>query len=91
LLQKDAGGGQIGRLEEGTQMLMQPLTDALGRRFEHIAGQVRLAALPGAPLEVALHGDDEPRVRTRSTPESPRRLSHPKKLLQLPSVSLSPS
>ncbi len=38
---------------------MQFLAQCLGCRFEHIARQMRLAALPGGALKVALDGVDE--------------------------------
>jgi hypothetical protein len=48
-------------------MLMQLLTQALalGRCFEHITSQMRLAALPRTPLKVALHSGDKSGVGIR--------------------------
>src|SRR5262249_27531305 len=65
LLQEEPSGGKIGCFEKDAQVLVQLLTHALRRRFEHLAGEVRLAALPGAALEGALHGGGEPAVRIR--------------------------
>jgi hypothetical protein len=58
-LQQRASRRWIGRLEEPPQMRAQHLTHALGRRFGHIAGQMGLAALPAAALELVLHGRHE--------------------------------